>query len=171
MPTVPIYAHRLVEGIANLERFPDDLVDRRAVEEALGVGKWTAWRIMRRCGALDGPGNTLVCRRGELIDALRRLLEDGRIGPEVRRRQRVENYLEGIATYASRRQKEIARGSEAETLMRTRVEHLPAGVDLGRTELRITYDGMADFLQKFGAVVYALSNDLEQIQEFIDNPR
>jgi hypothetical protein len=34
--------------------------------------------------------------------------------------------------------------------------------------LRIAFFGTEDFLQKFGAMVYALHNDFEKIQEFIE---
>src|SRR3954471_3355621 len=118
MPAVPLYVHRLGPGIAALEALPADIIDRRAVEEALGVGKWTAWRIMKRCGASDGPGGALVCRRPDLLAPrprptplahLRRLQQDGGYGPEIARRQRLERYLDAIVQSASRQHKEVAR--------------------------------------------------------------
>ena len=169
MPSVPVYLHRLAAGIATLEALPHDLIDRRTLEEALSVGKWTAWRIMRRCGAEDGPGNTLVCRRPELLARLRQLQADHRFGPEIQRRDRLERYLDGIVQYASRQHKEVARHEEAEAILSTRFASLPPSIDLAPGELRITFQGADDFLQKFGAVVFALKNDFERIQEFIDN--
>jgi hypothetical protein len=41
-------------------------------------------------------------------------------------------------------------------------------VILERGELRIRFHGAADFLQKFGAVVFALKNDWERISEFLE---
>src|SRR3954452_12928507 len=108
MPAVPLYIHRLGPGIAALEALPTDIIDRRAVEEALGVGKWTAWSIMKRCGAEDGPGGGLVCLRPDLLAQLRRLQQDGRYGPEIARRQRLETYLDPIVQSASRHQKQVA---------------------------------------------------------------
>ena len=168
MPAVPLYVHRLAAGIAALEALSGDLVDRRTLEEALGVGKWTAWRIMKRCGAEDGPGGALVCRRPDLVTQLRRLQQDGRFGPEIERRQRLERYLDGFLQSATRRHKEVARNQEAETLLSTRFASLPPGVDLAPGELRITFSGSADFLRKFGAMVYALQNDFEGIEEFLE---
>src|SRR5215510_12266423 len=165
MPAVPLYIHRLADGIAALEALPQDLIDRRTLEEALGVGKWTAWRILKRCRAQDGPGNTLVCRRLDLISQLRRLQQDERFAPEIARRERVERYLEGIVRYASRKHKEVAHHRGAEELLSTRFQNLPPGVELTPSELRITFSGTGDFLQKFGAVVYALNNDYEQISD------
>src|SRR5438874_7832229 len=167
MPAVPLYVHRLGPGIAALEALPTDIIDRRALEEALGVGKWTAWRIMKRCGASDGPGGALVCRRDDLVAQLRRLQHDGRYGPEIARRQRLETYLDTIVQSASRQHKEVARNETAETLLSTCFTSLPPGVHLAPGELRIAFHGTDDFLQKVGSVVYALQNDFEEIQEFI----
>jgi hypothetical protein len=168
MPAVPLYAHRLTDGIAALEALPDDRIDRRTLEECLSVGKWTAWRIMKRCGAHDGPGNTLVCHRLDLLAQLRHLQQDRRFAAEIDRRERVERYLDGMVKYASRQHKEIARNEAAEALLSTRFHQLPPGVDLAPGELRIAFFGTEDFLQKFAAVVFALNNDFEKIQEFIE---
>ena len=166
MPAVPAYVHRLAAGIAALEALPADPIDRRTLEEALGVGKWTAWRILKRCGAADGPGGCLVCGRERLVAQLR-LIQQG-CAPEIARRDRLEQYLDGIVRSASRQHKEVARDRAAEVLVSTRFGHLPPGVDLAPGELRIAFFGTEDFLQKFGAVVYALHNDFEKIQEFIE---
>jgi hypothetical protein len=151
-----------------LASLPQELVDRRTLEEVLGVGKWTAWRIMRHCGAADGPGGALVCRRDVLVEKLRAVQQDGRLAPEIARRQRVETYLDGMLQYASRKHKEIARNTAAEALVSSRFANLPPGVDLQPGELRIQFRGTEDFLRKFGAVVFALNNDFEKVSEFID---
>jgi hypothetical protein len=166
MPAVPLYVHRLAAGIAALEALPDGPVDRRTLEEALGARKWTAWRIMKRCGATEGPGGCLVCGRDRLVAQLR-LIRQG-CAPEIARRDRLEQYLDGMVRSASRRHKEVARDRAAEALLGTRFGQLPPGVDLAPGELRIAFYGTEDFLQKFGAVVFALHNDFEKIQEFIE---
>ena len=139
MPAVPLYVHRLADGIAALEALPSDVIDRRTLEEVLVVSKWTAWRILKKCGAEEGPGGALVCQRQDLILQLRRLLEDGRFGPEIERRKRLDLYLDGIAAYASRQHKEVARNQQAEALLSARFGKLPPGVDLARGELRIAF--------------------------------
>jgi hypothetical protein len=169
MPSTPLWIHHLTDALPALERLPLDLLDRRAVEEALGVGKWTAWRIMRQCGATEGPGGALVCRRETLVEHLRRFQEDGRFRPEIARRERVEQYLDGMLQYATRKHTVIARDSAAEEMLGARFSKLPAGVDLQPGELRIQFSGSEDFLQKFGAVVYALHNDFESISDFINH--
>jgi len=169
MPSTPLWIHRLAAALPALETSPHDLLDRRAVEEALGVGKWTAWRIMRQCGATEGPGGALVCRRETLVEHLRHFQEDRRFRPEIARRERVEQYLDGMLQYATRKHTVIAKASAAEQLLGTRFSQLPPGVDLQPGELRIQFSGSEDFLQKFGAVVYALHNDFEAISEFINH--
>lgn len=169
MPATPLFAHRLADGILALEAMTADWVDRRTLEEVLGVSKWTAWRILKRCGAEDGPGSSLVCRRDELIERLKALQQDIRVAPEIARRNRVEQYLEGMLRYASRKHRQIAQNELAVTLLSSRFAKLPEGVDLRPGELRIQFSGMDDFLQKFGAVVFALHNDLERISEFLES--
>ena len=64
------------------------------------------------------------------------------------------------------------RGNDASmALLSARFNSLPSGVELTPTELKITFAGTDDFLQKVGALVYALQNDLEAVSEFIDHPR
>jgi hypothetical protein len=168
MPATPLWIHRLAGAIPALREFPQEYIDRRAVEEVLGVGKWTAWRIMRQCGATEGPGGALVCRRETLVERLRTFQDDRRFAPEIARRERVERYLDGMLQYATRKHTVIARNSAAEQLLGTRFSQLPPGVDLQPGELRIQFSGTEDFLRKFGAMVYALHNDFERVTEFIE---
>lgn len=73
-----------------------------------------------------------------------------------------------MVRYASRRHKQIARHQAAVDLLSSRFSKLPPGVDLQAGELRIQFSGTEDFLQKVGAVIFALNNDYEQISELID---
>jgi hypothetical protein len=171
VPAYPEFIHRVKDGVAALEGVKSDWVDRRMLQEALGVGKWTAWRILRRCGATDGPGNTLVCRRDELIARLRRLEQDRRFEPELQRRRKVETYLDGMARFVAQRHRSIAREERAEALVSSRFAALPAGVELTGSELRIQFAGTEDFLQKFGAVVFALHNDYDAVTAFLESRR
>src|ERR1051325_10435970 len=106
MPASPLWIHGLPDALPALASLPQDLVDRRTLEELLGVGKWTAWRILRHCGAEDGPGGALVCRREDLVRRLQAVQQDGRLAPELARRQRLETYLDGMLAYATRKHKE-----------------------------------------------------------------
>jgi hypothetical protein len=168
MPSVPLYAHRLAEAMAVLESMTGDWIDRRTLGEILAVSKWTAWRILKACGAQEGPGGALAIRRAELIERLGALRENGRLAPEIARRARLESALDGIVRFARSRRREIARNERALSLVSTRCASLPPGVTLTPDSLAIEFQGMEDFLGKFGAVVYALHNDYESISEFIE---
>lgn len=168
MPRKPAYLHHLDDAAAAFRRLPDDWVDRRTVEETLGVSKTVAWRILRRCGAVDGPGNTLVCRRASLIAALERMRDDDASQREIHRRERLESRLGQLLAAARSRHIAIAAPAEAIDLVSSRFAKLPDGVELRRRDLRVQFTDSADFLSKIGAIVFALQNDLEEIRDFID---
>jgi hypothetical protein len=168
MPSAPLYAHRLEEAIAVLGSMNTDWIDRRTLEEILAVSKWTAWRILKGCGAGEGPGGALSIRRTDLIERLGALREDRHVAGEILRRERLEANLEGMIRVARGKHKEIAHDEGARELISTRFASLPPGVELTPSSLRIDFFGTEDFLGKFGAVVYALHNDYERISEFIE---
>src|SRR5438270_8051319 len=117
MPAVPAYFHRLGEAIEALQRLSSEWVDRRAVEEAFGVSKTVAWRIMRHSGAVDGPGNTLICRKADLLASLARLQATGEFAREARRRDRVSGYLEHLAQFGRSRRTTVAVREKAAELV------------------------------------------------------
>jgi len=168
MPAAPLYAHRLEEAIAILGSMESDWIDRRTLEEILAVSKWTAWRVLKACGAQEGPGGALSIRRTDLITALEKLGEEGPIARESARRARVETYLDSMIRFARGKHREVARNQPAIEILSTRFRSLPPGVELTPSSLRIEFFGTEDFLGKFGAVVYALHNDYERIAEFIE---
>ena len=154
MPAAPLWIHRLPDTLPALASLPQDLIGRRTLQELLVVGKWTAGRILRQCGADEGPGGALVCPCDALVERLRVIQQDGRCTTEIARPERVELYLDGMLQFASRKHKEIARDT--------------AGVELQPGVLRIDFSGANDFLQKFEAVVFALNNDWERVREFLE---
>jgi hypothetical protein len=169
VPTVPNYIHRLAEGVRALQTLPSEWVDRRSLEETLGVSKWTAWRILKQCGAEPGPGGALMCRRADLIERLQRLEQYGPHQAEIDRRTRVERYLSTMIQFATSKHTEIVRGNEATlALLSSRFNSLPPGVELTPTKLTIAFHGTEDFLHKVGALVYTLQNDFEAVRELID---
>jgi hypothetical protein len=170
VPTRPAYFHRLAEAVLAFRRLPSEWIDRRTLEETLGVSKTVAWRILRRCGAEAGPGNTLVCRRETLIAALERLQEDAGCRQELHRRERLESRLGQLLAAARSQHVQLAPASAAAEMVSSRFGKLPAGIELKSRELTIKFDGSADFLSKIGAVVFALQNDYEAMREFIDAP-
>jgi hypothetical protein len=145
-----------------------DWIDRRTLEEILAVSKWTAWRLLKACGAGEGPGGALSIARADLIARLEALREDGRLAGEISRRTRLENHLDGMIRFARGKHKEIAHNEQARELISTRFASLPPGVEFTPSSLHIDFVGTEDFLAKFGAIVYALHNDYERISEFIE---
>jgi hypothetical protein len=168
MPAQPAYFHRLTEALEIFRQLPLDWIDRRTLQETLGVSKTVAWRILRQCGGKDGPGNTVVCGREELILALERLQQTGRYTYEIRRRDRVESQLSELLALACSRHIQVAPRDRGVELLSTRFAHLPPGIDLSLTRLTIDFAGTQDFLQKLGAVMFAFQNDYDSISSFLE---
>jgi hypothetical protein len=168
MPARPAYFHRLADAIAVLERLPSPWIDRQTLQEVLGVSKTVAWRILRQCGASQGPGNTLICERHELVAALESLRTGQPCGRELRRRQRLEDRLTQLLTAARSLHIRAVPDSRALELVSTLFARLPPGIELSPARLIIEFFGTEDFLEKFGAVVFGLQNDFEAISKFIE---
>ena len=155
--------------IEALEAGMMDWIDRRELEEGLGVSKTVAWRLLRRLGAREGPGNTLVLGRMEAIEGLKRLLaEGGVLDHEIRRRSRLEQYLDGMRAYVAANRTKIVADQRALDLVNTRFQELPPNVMLTPRSLHIDFQSAEGFLQAFGAIVFALNNDYQAIREFIE---
>jgi hypothetical protein len=148
-----------------LQQFPHPWVDRASLEQILGIGRWTAWRLLRRCGAAPGPGKALAMERGELVRRLRELSQSDGPQWELARRKKLEQFLEDEARVRRGKQLKIAEGPAAADLMGSITESLPAGVELSPGSVRMTFSSREEFLAQVGALVYALSNDLEGIEK------
>jgi len=169
MPAVPSYFHRLGEACEVFGQLDSEWIDRSTVEQVLGVSKTVAWRILRRCGAVDGPGNTLICRRDGFVAALRLVQETGRFERESRRRERLSGYLERLAEVGRSRRTTVATEERAMDLINTRFARLPAGITLTPKHLSIDFSSPEEFLQRVGSVIFALQNDYEAIRAFIES--
>lgn len=170
MPAKPSYSHRLAPGICFLETLDTPWVDRRQLEEALGVSKTVAWRILRQCGAESGPGGALVCHRTSLLDRLRQLQTDGGIHErEIRRRDRLERLLENLRPSVIANLTPVARDREAIQMLSSTFRKLPGNVTLQPGSLHIDFTGPEDFLKAMGALIFALHNDYEEIHSFLTN--
>jgi hypothetical protein len=168
VPARPAYFHQLTEAIEVLSRLETDWVDRKTLQEILGVSKTVAWRVLKRCGASDGPGNTLMCRRDSLLHRLRSLHSTDACAQEIRRRGRFEQNLASLREAARSRQIRVAPPARAVELVSTRFQKLPPVIELTRNRLTIDFRGTEDFLAKIGAMVFALQNDYEAIQAFLE---
>ena len=169
MPMKPSYCRDLPNGISQLRSLETDWVDRRQVESVLGVSKSVAWRLMRHCGAVRGPGNTLVCRRLELIARFEDLLNDGgTVDYEVQRRQRLEEYIARIRPQVRANRIKVVPNERVLELVNSRFSSLPPNVSLTPQTLHIEFHGTEDFLSAIGTVIYALNNDFDAISLLIE---
>jgi hypothetical protein len=168
MPARPAYFHRLTEALDVLVRLETEWIDRKTLQETLGVSKTVAWRILRFSGATTGPGNTLVCRRDSLLQALRALQTTGAYEHEIRRRSHLELNFAQLLQAARSRHIQVAPTARSLELVSTRFRQLPAGIELTPGRLTIDFVGTEDFLKKIGALVFALQNDYEAISGFIE---
>ena len=62
------------------------------------------------------------------------------------------------------------RPVEAAQLLSARFDRLPDGVELTPHSLHIEFRGREEFLERLGAVVFALENDTELVLALLDNP-
>lgn len=171
MPSRPSYFHRVSAAVTELKAGRTPWVDRRMIEELLGISKAGAWRVMRRCGAQEGPGGALVCPREELIAALETLEASGEWRQENRRRERIETYLAQMAEFARSRKTRIVSGGKASAMVSSRFGKLPAGVELTPRRLTVEFSSPQEFLERIGSVIFALQNDFDAVRAFIEGPQ
>jgi hypothetical protein len=169
MPAKPAYFHRVADAIENLKSMDCDWVDRRMVEELLGVSKTVAWRVLRRCGGEEGPGNALMCPRERLIAALEQLQATGEVEREVRRRDRVSGYLDRLAEFGRTKRTQVATAQQAVELLSSRFGALPAGVEFTPRRLTVEFASPEEFLQRIGAIIFTLQNDYDSVRQFIES--
>jgi hypothetical protein len=169
VPTKPAYFHHVADAIKNLKSLDSDWVDRRMVEELLDVSKTVAWRVLRRCGGEEGPGNALMCSRERLVAALEQLQATGEVEREVRRRDRVSGYLDRLAEFGRAKRTQVATNQRAVELLSSRFAALPAGVEFTPTRLTVEFSSPEEFLQRIGAMVFMLQNDYDSVRQFIES--
>jgi hypothetical protein len=170
VPAKPSWAWRLPDVLSALRSCPEQWIDRRQVEELFGCSKTVAWRILRHAGVEPGVGRALLCRREDLIARLERIAAGGGVVErEIARRERLDQLLERIRPDVIANMTKVARDDQALELVNTRFSRLPANVELTPTSLHIEFQGTEEFLQAFGAVVYALNNDFEAVQQHIEH--
>jgi hypothetical protein len=177
LPPVRVRAswqHRLPEILDALESNSAELIGRRQVESIFDVSRATAIQILDRFGARLA-GNALVVGRTELIARLRGLSQDPTLSFERERHSgslaRISRdslgELLGEAARRLRNNRVYAQGEAAARQRATRFGDFPPEVNLTPTTLHIQFEGLQDFLVKIGAVIYALQNDLEVIDQFL----
>ena len=146
-------------------------MDRACLQEVLGCSQTEAWRILRKLGAEPGPGGALVLPKNVFLDRVRAYLADPRVVFERRRRERLEAALDALNPRTRARLVKVVgedRPADAAELLSSRFDHLPDGVELTPHSLHIDFRGREEFLERLGAVVFALENDTAQVLAFVD---
>ena len=90
-----------------------------------------------------------------------------------RRRERLEAALDALNARTRARLVKVVgeeRPAEAAELVGTRFDRLPDGVELTPSSLHIEFQGREEFLERLGAVIFALENDTERVLGFVDTP-
>ena len=142
-------------------------LDRKAVEMLLRVSQTEANRILKRAGAAALSGRLLVAR-STFLAWLQALAESPETEPAERRVERVAETLAAALVDQKHRQRpNLVPEERTVELVSTRFRKLPPGVQFAPGRLTIVFSGTEDFLAKFGAMVYALQNDYEEIAEFL----
>jgi hypothetical protein len=168
MPAKPSFSRDLPQALAELRQDPSDWVDRRRLELLLGISRSTAWRLLRQAGGQPGPGNTLVCRREELVSYFEQILNGGgSVDYEVKRRQRLESYLASIRPQVVASRTQVAPAGTGLAMVNSRFASLPPNVTLTPRSLHLDFSTPEEFLAAIGALVFALQNDYEKIAAFI----
>jgi hypothetical protein len=171
VPRKPKHWLYLADALAAVERLDAAWVDRAMLQEILGCSQTEAWRILKRLGAEPGPGGALVLAKDAFLERVRSYLADDRVVFEQRRRERLEQALDALSPHTrSRLVKVIAddRPADALGLISTRLASLPPGVTLTPRSLHIDFQGREEFLERLGAVVFALENDTEKVLAIVE---
>jgi len=62
----------------------------------------------------------------------------------------------------------VGRQADALELLGSRFHRLPEGVELTPRSLHVEFQGREEFLERLGAVIFALENDTERVLAFLD---
>jgi hypothetical protein len=149
-----------------LKASEEPYIDRKGVEQLLQVSTTVAWRILKKCGAQTGMGSCLSMERTAFVRALE-AIQIGEAAPEIVRHIRLEQRLQQERASRRAEKVQVAGGGSAETVVNTRFTALPEGVLLERQQLTVRFANFEEFMEKVGAVVYALQNDWEAVREFV----
>ena len=171
VPRKPKHWLHLHDALAEFQQLATTWVDRALVQETLGCSQTEAWRILKRLGATPGPGGALVLPREMFLERLRAFLEDDRVVFEIRRRERLEQALDALHPHTRARLVKIIeadRPADAVRLLSSRFGNLPDGVELTPHSLHIDFQGREEFLQRLGAVLFALENDTDKVLDFVE---
>lgn len=164
MPAKPLWYNRIDQIILELQALPGPWVDRRTVEDLLGVGSRRAQQIMAPCIAAT-IGNASVAGRDSLVAHLERLASGDDAEYERRRRQRFAE------TYARLRDERLNQPQvlvpAPPSIERLRFADLPLGVEVAAGRITVTFTEPNEALEKLLALAMAIGNDREHFEEMV----
>ena len=124
-------------------------------------GSFAGW------GRSPGPAGRSCSR----LERVRAYMDDPRVSFERRRRERLEAALEALNPHTRARLIKVIgedRPAEAAGLLSSRFDRLSDGVELTSHSLHIEFRGREEFLERLGAVIFALENDTERVLRFVE---
>ena len=161
MPDKPIWCARLEEIAKNLHDLPDVWVDRRALEQALGIGSRRAQQILAPCVTRQIGRNGLA-RREAILDHLRRLATGEKAHYERRRQRRLAEQLEKLREDLLRRPRVLVEAPV--TVLGQRFEGLPGGVTVAPGQITVRFETATEALEKLLALAMAIGNDRDRFE-------
>ncbi len=164
MPPIPQWFQRLPEIVEELSALEAPVVDRATLEQVFGLSRRATINLMHRFGGYQA-GKTFLVDRQPLIERLRSIVKGEDYDYEQKRKERLVEILAKL-----RRQRAGAQVSipvEPDVFSR-KLADLPEGVSLEPGELRITFTGAEDLLQKLFELGQAISNDFEQFRKVVE---
>jgi hypothetical protein len=168
MPDKPLWLDRLPHAIETLESSSLPWVDRRTIEDLLGVRRRRAQQILSPL-ATQSNGHTALVEKSTLIQHLRRLAIGELTFYENRRRQRLWRELK----------KEHDRWVEAppvlveappamlQAVYKKDFAGLPPGVELTPGRIAVTFETAEEALQKLLALALAIGQNRDAFEELV----
>jgi hypothetical protein len=135
-------------------------VDRKTVQELLGVGRRRAQQILASCSSRR-IGSSVVADRDALVAHLERLAR-GEARYYERRRLRLARTLTELKQAWCQRPHLLVEAPAA--LAGRGLGDLPAGVRLAPGEITVSFETVSEALEKLLALGLAIGNDLESFE-------
>jgi hypothetical protein len=150
----PSWFKRLPEIIRIVEEFPEQMLDRMAIEALFDLRIQAAIDAIRQLGG-HKLGQSWVISKRTLLLNLYGVREGERFQADTRRRRRVAVEIGHLRE--NHRARQVVIGTESE-FRGQHIEDLP-GVLLGKRELRIEHSGHDDLLRKLFGLAQAIAAD------------
>jgi hypothetical protein len=154
VPDKPTWCGQLDEISHELRTAPDPWVDRRRLQDLLGVGPRRAQQILAPCVTRQVGMNGLADREA-VIAHLGRLAAGDAVHYEHRRRQKLAEHLDELH---QERRKALLVAAPA-SIVNQEFANLPEGVLVAPGQISIRFETTTEALQKLLALAMAMRND------------